>query len=259
MVLCISDWKMATSFITLILTLFHYSLPPPSCKLLHSSVTVTLFSPSPGFSQRGSRGWQEGQLRTQWHLVCCPAQPKPRLLPDNLLRELAEPQRWQHPSCHCFCFAVTCKGTARLRRPFPSRFFHPSSCSLMAAALQCRCYPSFPNPCDQLFPLHLPLRAVCQDVLKLGNKQQWFTGSNLPCFLLQCGKMVLKSFFKNPILIFCFPFQVCQVKFISVPVSTVTRVKLAFLLALLEFHFSTSLSKINHVPHVFKFHYHDLT
>lgn len=131
----------------------------------------------------------------------------------------------------------------------------------MAKALQCKCcYPSFPNPCNQLFPLHLPLRAVCQNVLKLGNKQPRFTGSNLPCFLLQCGKMVLKSFFKkNPILIFSFPFQVCQVKFISVLVPTVTRVKLAFLLALLGFHFSTSLSKINRVPHVFKFHYHDLT
>lgn len=49
------------------------------------------------------------------------------------------------------------------------------------------------------------------------------------------------------------------VKFNSVPVPTVTRVKLALLLALLGFHFSTSLSKINHVPLVFKFHYHDLT
>lgn len=48
MVLCVSDWKMATSFITLILTLFHYSLPPPSCRLLHSSIIVTLLSPLPG-------------------------------------------------------------------------------------------------------------------------------------------------------------------------------------------------------------------
>lgn len=76
--------------------------------------------------------------------------------------------------------------------------------------------------------------------------------------------MVLKSFwffvfFFNTILIFFFPFQVCQVKFISVPVPTVTRVKLAFLLGLLEFNFSTSRNKINHAPHVFKFHYHDLT
>lgn len=43
------------------------------------------------------------------------------------------------------------------------------------------------------------------------------------------------------------------------PVPTVTRVKLALLLALLGFRFSTSLSKINHVPLVFKFHYRDLT
>lgn len=69
----------------------------------------------------------------------------------------------------------------------------------------------------------------------------------------------VKNFFLNPILIFSFPFQVCQVKFISVPVPTVTRVKLAFLFALLGFHFSTSLSKINCAPHVFKFHYRDLT
>lgn len=147
------------------------------------------------FSQRGRHGWQEGQLRTQWHLICCRVKPKPRLPQITCRGNLWSPQWWQHPSCHCCCFPVTCKGTAPLMRLFPVKFFHPRSCSLMAGALQCRCcYLSFPNPCNQLFPLHLPLRAVCQDVLKLGNKQPWFTGSNFPCFILQCGKMVLKSF-----------------------------------------------------------------
>lgn len=212
MVLCISDWKMATSFITLILTLFHYSLPPLSCKVLHSSIIVTL-SLSPGVfhsvrdvgGRRDSWGHNGTSSVAEWsqspgcHRITC-------------WGDLQSPQRWQHPSCLCCCFPVTCKGTAPPVRPFPIRFFHPPSCSLVAGTLQCRCcYPSSPNPCNQLFPLHLPLRAVCQDVLKLGNKQQWFTGLNLPCFLLRCGKMVLKSFFKIPILIFSFPFQVCQV------------------------------------------------
>lgn len=64
--------------------------------------------------------------------------------------------------------------------------------------------------------------------------------------------------FLKPILEF-FSHSKCQVEFITVPVPTVTRAKLALLLALLGFHFSTSLSKINRVPLVFKFHYHDLT
>lgn len=210
-------------------------------------------------SQRGGRGWQEGQLRTPWASSVAKCSQSPGCRRITCWGTLQSPQRWQHPSCHFCWFPVTYKGTAPPRRPFPIRFFHPPSCSLMAGASQCRCcYPSFPNPWNQLFSLHLPLRAVCQDVLKLGNKQPWFTGLNLPCFLLQCGEIVL-IFFLNPILIFSFPFQVCQVKFISVPVPTVTRVKLAFLFALLGFHFSTSLSKINCAPHVFKFHYHDLT
>lgn len=161
--LLLSDWKMATSFITLILTHFHYSRPSPSCKLLHSSITVTLLSPSPGVlhsvgdvgGRRDSWGRSGTSSVAEWSQSpgCCWV---------TCWGNSQSPQWWQHPSCHCCCFPVTCKWTALLMRPFAIRFCHLPFCSLMAGALQDRsCYPSFSSPSHQLFPLHLPLRAVC--------------------------------------------------------------------------------------------------
>lgn len=131
---------MATSFITLILTLFHYSLPPPSCKVLHSSITVTLLSPSPGiFHSMGDVGGRRDSWGHKGSSSVAEWSQSPGCCWRTCWGNSQSLQWWHHPSCHCCCFPVTCKGTAPLMRPFPIRFFHPPSCSLVAGALQCRC------------------------------------------------------------------------------------------------------------------------
>lgn len=121
--LCISDWKMATSFITLILTLFHHSLPPCSCKLLHSSIIVTLFSPSPGvFHSVGDVGGSRDSWGHNVTSSVAECSQSPGCHQITCWGNLQSHRWWQHPSCHCCCFPVTCNGTAPLRDLFPLDF-----------------------------------------------------------------------------------------------------------------------------------------
>lgn len=153
------------------------SLSPPllqTAAFNHYKVALSFF-PSPAIFHSVRRERQVGGRRDSWGHNGTASVAKQSQSPGcrrvTCWGNSQSPQRWKHPSCRGCRFLVTCEGTAPLTRASPIRVFHPPSCSLMVGALQRRCcYPSLPNACDQVFPSHLPLRAACQDVLKLGNK-----------------------------------------------------------------------------------------
>jgi len=161
--------KNGHSFITLILIIFHYSLSSlllQTAAFIHYKVSLSFF-PSPAIFHSVRRERQVGGRRDSWGhngtASVAEQSQSPGCRQITCWGNSQSPQRWKHPSC-CGCcrFLVTCEGTAPLRRASPIRVFHPPSCSLTAGAWQHRCwYPALPNTCNQVFPLRLPLRAVC--------------------------------------------------------------------------------------------------